>query len=798
MELAYLGLFSKVFNWVLDKIFEPIFKWLTGLLNTVLTWVFEKIFAPILLPILEDALEFFIELYLDIYSTFIYSLFSGVLRIIDYIETAFDVFIGLKNVKYYPNPSNKAQFVEGSLVEVLLQQDTVSTIFWLLTAAGLAIALMLTIFATAKSSFDLDFENKRPVSKVLTAMMKTFIQFFSVPFLVYFMLRLSTEILRIAATAISGDTRTTLGRIVFIVASMNAANGSYSSYNASANPGITLGTSPADKARYPFYIVDAQNGVQPKDYVDLKAVTKVFDLSNFDYLIGFLAAIFLLFVMAICLITFVQRLFEIVLLYIVSPYFVSTMPLDDGERFGRWRDMFIGKCFTGFGSAIGMRLYLMVCQLIMGNTIRFSESSIGSSIEMDYIMKLFFLIGGAWAVFKSGPMITELISAGAGQHETMTQSVAGGALYGHTIGKAMSFGKGTLMKGLNKGAGALASKSRRAKHADPNQKFEGSKSDAKWKKGTVSPNAQRGKVQIGAHRAKAAAAKTPQIKPGRLAMSKDANMMAAAKAATAAVGTSKVIPGKEKKNFRLGRMVQSTYDANGNHKIRVMGFGVDRDASGNTMAFQMRIGGLKVQRTDSNQSMKLARMHIPGITRIESNVQNGQLKYSDISVLHGAVRYRNNESGSQVRVLGGLTNVQHGQQGTDVRVMGGLTRVHHGADGTHVRVAGGLTDVQHSQQGGTNVNVMGGLTRVHHGDDGTRVRVAGGLTQVDHGVQGTHVGVIGDHVLSVRTNSENLQSVKIGVLEYSRSGITKETPQQPKPQEITSKKPESETKPGGK
>ena len=50
-------------------------------------------------------------------------------------------------------------------------------------------------------------------------------------------------------------------------------------------------------------------------------------IPDFDYLIGFLAAIFLLFIMAVCIITFVQRIFEIVLLYIVSPYFVSTMPL---------------------------------------------------------------------------------------------------------------------------------------------------------------------------------------------------------------------------------------------------------------------------------------------------------------------------------------------------------------------------------------------------------------------------------------------------------------------------------------
>ena len=91
---------------------------------------------------------------------------------------------------------------------------------------------------------------------------------------------------------------------------------------------------------------------------------------------------------------------------------------------------------------------------------------------MDYIMKLFFLIGGAWAVFKSGPMITQLISAGAGQQEMQTQAVAGGALYGHTIGKAMHVGKGAIMSGPRKGASSLASRGQKGRNADPQQKFE--------------------------------------------------------------------------------------------------------------------------------------------------------------------------------------------------------------------------------------------------------------------------------------------------------------------------------------
>ena len=799
MELAYLGLFTKIYSWIMDKIFDPIYKFVSDLLSTILSWVFNNILAPILFPILEEVLEFAIDLYKTIYSFQLYSLFAGILKLVDYLEIAFDVFIGRREITYITDSGAE---ITGTLLEVLVQHEVVSTVFWLLTLGGIGIALILTIIGTAKSAFDLDFENKRPVSKVLTAMMKTFIQFFTVPLFVYLMLTIATDILNVTISALSGGVDTTLGRIVFMIASLNAArektlNASYISSGKNVKH-IILGTSPADTSRFPFYIknqyVSGATTIDPIDYIDVKAVNKVFNLADFDYLIGGLAAIFLLFVMAVCVIKFVQRIFEIVLLYIVSPYFVSTMPLDDGEKFGRWRDLFIGKCFTGFGSAIGMRLYLMVCQLIMSGNIKFSADATGSSIEIDYFMKLFFLLGGAWAVFKSGPLITSLISSGAGQQEQMTQSAVGGSLYAHTVGTAIAKGRGALTSAFRGkgGAGAL-SRSRAAKNADPMQKFAGAKGDrmAKagldknqkskdWKKATVSAGAKRSNVTIGKNRkpilsAANAKAATPQMRSRSNAIYKDPKHLAAAKAAVAA-GSLKnpSLAPKEKGNFHLGRVIQSTYDANGNHKIRVMGFGVDRDAKGNTMAFKMPIMGMKLQKTDSDQSMKLARLHIPGVTRIDSNIQNGQLKYSDISVLHGAVRYNSDESGSRYRVLGGVANVGKDQSGTNVRVLGGLTNVHHG-------------------QSGTDVNVMGGLTRVHHGNDGTHVRVLGGLTDVQKNASGTHVGVMGVHGhsytsggggfdmlgghVSVRATSDKLQSLKVGALEYNASGVYKSVPQ---------------------
>lgn len=460
MEYAYLGLFSRVFEWVLKNIFDPVFSFVSNLLTTVLTWVFQKVLAPILVPILQQALEFFIDLWKELYSTQLYMLFSGVLKLIDYLEKAFDVFIGLDEVTY-----NRTS---GTLVEVLMQQKTISTVFWAITLGALGLSLILTIYGTAKSAFDLDFENKRPVSKVMTAMMKTFIQFFTVPFFVYFFLQLSSVILKGVTSIFSLGEQTTLGRTIFVIASLNAAKDQ--SYNLNhAGGDIKLGISSSDPIRYPFYSLSGDTAV--KDYGNLTEVSKVFNLASFDYIIGFIAAVFLLFTIGVCLIIFIQRIFELVLLYIVSPYFVCMMPLDDGEKFSRWREMFIAKCFTGFGSAVGMRLFLMICPLIMGNDIKFGTAT---SPEMDYMMKLFFLAGGAWAVYKSGPMITSLLSSQAGSAEANTAAMAGGMIYGYTAGALISKGQQALGSAL-RSPGGKGGRDSAEQEGNTNVKFNGQK-----------------------------------------------------------------------------------------------------------------------------------------------------------------------------------------------------------------------------------------------------------------------------------------------------------------------------------
>lgn len=103
--------------------------------------------------------------------------------------------------------------------------------------------------------------------------------------------------------------------------------------------------------------------------------------------------------------------------------------------------MFIAKVFSGYGSLLSMKLYLMLCPIIIGSSITWGSSR--TSTEAAYFIKLIFLVGGAWAMLKMGPMISSVLHTQSGQAE---QSVAdrigqkaGGAVtgaIGWTAGKA--------------------------------------------------------------------------------------------------------------------------------------------------------------------------------------------------------------------------------------------------------------------------------------------------------------------------------------------------------------------------
>jgi hypothetical protein len=126
---------------------------------------------------------------------------------------------------------------------------------------------------------------------------------------------------------------------------------------------------------------------------------------------------------------------------------------------------------------MAMKLYIMLCPAIMGGSLIFSKDS----PELNYMSKMLFLLGGAWATLKSGTVVTSLISAGAGADESQTANMTSGALFaagGRVAGAATE----VAFRGIGSAVGSKFSKARQNRNesqkAFDNTKFKSTGSSA--------------------------------------------------------------------------------------------------------------------------------------------------------------------------------------------------------------------------------------------------------------------------------------------------------------------------------
>lgn len=617
MEYAYMGIFSSIFNWVLDKILSPVFNFLAKLLSSVLSWIFNKILAPLLEEVLWPLIKATLDLIVQMLAGVLYGLYAKILSLVDTMNSAFDCLIGLSDIKYNGKPM--------PLLEAMFSIDGVRKAFLIISCMGLAIALMLTIYATIKSTLDLDFENKRPVSRVLSALFKSFIQLFTVQLVVLFVIKLSGLILKGIDTAMlqisGGSVATTLGRMVFVVSSMNACK-SDTSLNLNGSRAGEVGIS--DSVRSQFY------NLTGKKYTNIGDVTAYFDVAKFDYVIGICLAVFLLVVMVICLVIFVQRLFDMLMLYLVSPLFVAMIPLDDGERFGKWRELFLGKCFGGFGMVMAMKLYIMLCPTIMSSSLVFSSSK-----ELDYLTKMIFILGGAWAVLKSGNTVTSLLSAEAGRSEQETGQVAGGAMYGLARSGMSAVGSGITMA-----AGALGSAAGKSK-----QKFENTRYQ---KEGGTSGLGMGG----GGTDTQGTSNETSRFTAG------PGNHKPEPVKSFMGVKTYKGSGGKTVHGFApgKGKAFKIGSDGKGNKNVKIMGVGVRFGADGKVN--KVSVPCLRWKK-DQDGNMRFNRVSVLGCTS-KRNSATGDMYFKDFNLL-GMHRKQTEDGQVHLKQLGviGLNREQN-------------------------------------------------------------------------------------------------------------------------------------------
>ena len=196
-----------------------------------------------------------------------------------------------------------------------------------------------------------------------------------------------------------------------------------------------------------------------------------------NFFVGIAGGLVILVMFVMSAVMFVQRIFDIILLYIVSPASVSTIPLDDGGRFRIWREMLVSKVLSAYGIILSMNIFFLVVPQI-------SQITFFGNAFKDGIVQLLFVIGGAFSITKANMIIAQLTGSNAGMQEMqqMMSNVHSGMHMVHTAGRVAAGAAGMIIGGTDflsnrKHNATIGESLSAAIHSTRNQRYEGDGTD---------------------------------------------------------------------------------------------------------------------------------------------------------------------------------------------------------------------------------------------------------------------------------------------------------------------------------
>ena len=311
----------------------------------------------------------------------LYKLQSGICYLIDFIKTIFYKLCGLDTVK-----SNGK---DVDLVSDLIMSDTIKRVFLTVFLIGVILLTIFVIVALIRSNYQNSERKGR--GAILAKAGHSFLIFILIPFVL-------------------------LAGITLVNVIMSSVNMSMQQYIGNGNS--TIGGQMLTTTGYDAYIGDSslRAEIEQKfifgelDYNNINVVKQYYDIQNMNYLVGLLGGLVILVMFVLSSITFIQRIFDIILLYVISPVSISTIPLDEGNRFKVWKDMLISKVLGAYGIIIVMNLFFLIIPQV-------SRMTFFDNTFQNGVVNVLFVTGGACAVTKANLVISQLCGAQAGGRE---------------------------------------------------------------------------------------------------------------------------------------------------------------------------------------------------------------------------------------------------------------------------------------------------------------------------------------------------------------------------------------------
>ena len=327
---------------------------------------------------------------------------------------------------------------EVDLLTYFLEGETILNAFGYVCLFGFVLLFLFTIFRIIKDQATF-YEKKSPVRICLDSA-KILLYFLLVPAIMILGTTFISYIMRgIYEATANGNSG--LGGSMFVIFADEAYRG----------PEGEVAKQEILDAFRTCSLEDYLSGANNYSYYNTDLVSQHFNLSELNYFLGLVGSISVLILLSLTLLSFVERIISLVLLFVISPLPMSAAPLDDGERFKTWREQTINKFVTAYGGLLALNIFSLMLPMIA--TINFFPGN-GSAVNVvNGIARLLFIIGGAFACRRGMVLIGNLVSRGAGSQDLMDQShLSGGmASLAHMAGKVV---RGTFgaVTGAAKGA----------------------------------------------------------------------------------------------------------------------------------------------------------------------------------------------------------------------------------------------------------------------------------------------------------------------------------------------------------
>ena len=358
-------------------------------------------------------------------------LFLWFLRLIDGIMEIFSAIAGVTDVTVNGQRVN--------IIEYLIGDSTVGTIFWCVFILAVGLTCIFGIVALVKNMI----ANNRNVSSIIGKIGLALLGTMAMLTVVILGILISNSILTLVAEIFQIGNTTKLSNALF-----NACVGEWLNGYSFAEVDITscsVSTIMGDYNATAF-------GIWPTSWKGNGMINP----DTFLYLPSMVASIALVIALIVAIINLAKRIYEIVLMYIVMPVSMATLPLDDGARFKVWRETFVTKIILAYGTVFSVNIFILLLPLITKMHID-GVGSFGNSMFL-----IFMIIGGTMVIPAGQSLFARLFGQADDMH-------AGGsflhsAFYGGRIASALTFGAAfKLIKG---GIGAGRRMSNRRKKAD--------------------------------------------------------------------------------------------------------------------------------------------------------------------------------------------------------------------------------------------------------------------------------------------------------------------------------------------